>query len=418
MNLDLALARGRVEGQPQRSESDGEVGEPAMQSAMSDVVCRKDASLTAQEKQVFSASLEHDGLSENIWDLFDEWVQRSTSRVQFLYLKAYSASELVGMGMFIRIKPVDLRSSYAGLRHNPYLSKIAGVVSALGNNCLVVTLRNLVTANMTRPFFFRDPQSDRRIMAAFLSALKDERGADMVTIIDTTNHAEHYRAAGFDAYPCSSEAYFDATQYQDVAEYLRGHRSLRRNLRRRKEGIVTSIQPGPVSAEDIAQMRACVECSVKNSRVANPCQQFFEENIFQTELFRSDKYLHILVRVDGRIAGFHIFQVCGSHMGGVFGGFNRDYSRNNFVYERVIVASLDYAIQNGLGRVWYSLIDNHTKLRLVESREPSALYFFAPNPLVRKVFGLTYPYSDVNQLSLLEQPNETFDAQAATRDPG
>jgi len=56
-------------------------------------------------------------------------------------------------------------------------------------------------------------------------------------------------------------------------------------------------------------MRACVECSVKNSRVANPCQQFFEENIFQTELFRSDKYLHILVRVDGHIADSDVNQL-------------------------------------------------------------------------------------------------------------
>lgn len=90
-------------------------------------------------------------------------------------------------------------------------------------------------------------------------------------------------------------------------------------------------------------------------------------------------------------------------MGGVLGGFNRAYTQNSFLYERVIVGSLDYAITKGLTHVHYSLIDNCTKLRLVESREPCGLYFFSRNPLNRKVYQLTYGYSDVHELSSLER---------------
>ena len=86
----------------------------------------------------------------------------------------------------------------------------------------------------------------------------------------------------------------------------------------------------------------------------------------------------------------------------MLGGFNRQYTRNNFVYERVIVASLDHAIREGLERVHYSLIDNHTKLRLVQEREPCGLYFFSRSAMNRKVFDLTYKYSDVHDLYLLE----------------
>ncbi len=53
------------------------------------------------------------------------------------------------------------------------------------------------------------------------------------------------------------------------------------------------------------------------------------------------------------IAGFHTFQISGSHMGGVLGGFNREYSKNNYIYERVIVASLNYAIKNSIKKVHY-----------------------------------------------------------------
>jgi hypothetical protein len=150
-------------------------------------------------------------------------------------------------------------------------------------------------------------------------------------------------------------------------------------------------------------MRDCLDCSIENSRIRTPCQEFFEDNIFETEVFDSGKYVHIVVRVDGTIAGFHTFLVSGSNMGGVLGGFHRAYSRKNFVYERVIVASLDYAIQNQIDRVNYSLIDNYTKLRLVTSLEPCGLYFYSRSPLSRFVFKSTFRFNDVHELHLLEE---------------
>ena len=91
-------------------------------------------------------------------------------------------------------------------------------------------------------------------------------------------------------------------------------------------------------------------------------------------------------------------------MGGVLGGFDRRHSRNNFLYERVIVGSLQFAIEQGLERVHYSLVDNLTKLRLVDSLEPCAVYFWSRSALKRKFFALSYPYSDVCQLARLESP--------------
>lgn len=364
--------------------------------------CEKDTSLTQEEKEVFRRHLEHEGLSDSVWDLFEEWVARSTPQVRFFYLKAYLNTELVGLGLFLKVKPVDLRASYSGLRNNALLSTLAAGLSVLASNCLYVSFRNLITSNLTRPFFFREPEMQGAVMQAFLAWLRDQTEADMVTIIDTATCDPTYQSEGFRKFACPSEAYLDVTRYRDVSEYLAEHRSLRKNLRRAGSTVTTGVQRGPLSAAEVEDLRECVECSVENSRVNTPCQKFFEENIFETEVFNSDKYVHVLVRVEDKIAGFHAFQVCGSHMGGVLGGFNRSYARNNFLYERVIVGSLDYAITQGLARVHYSLIDNHTKLRLVESREPCGLYFFSRNPLNRKFFQLTYRDNDVHELSVLE----------------
>jgi hypothetical protein len=311
-------------------------------------------------------------------------------------------AKLVGLGLFLKMKPFDLRSSYSTLRTHAFLSRLAGVLSGLMRRCVYVSFRNLITSNLTRPFFYSEPGSEDVIMKAILASLKEDREADMITIIDTATTDRLYQTAGFRKYPCSSEAYLDAANYRDVSEYLREHRSLKRNLSRKKGVVVTTVQPGPMSDIDKAQMKTCIDCSVENSRINNPCQEFFEDHVFETEVFNSDKYVHICTRVDESIAGFHTFQVSGSHMGGVVGGFNREYSQNHFLYERVIVASLDHAIKNDIRWVHYSLIDNQTKLRLVESLEPCGLYFFSRSALNRKVFALSYKASDVYALHLLE----------------
>ena len=369
---------------------------------MKNVSCRKDNSFTEDEKRIFAGYLRQNGLSENIWGLFGEWVARSTPGVRFFYLKVFMDAELIGVGLFLKIKPFDLRASYSRLRKNAFLRTLAGGLSSVARNCVCISFRNLITSNITRPFFFRDSATEDVVMKAILAFLKDDKDADMVTILDTSGNDGLYETEGFKKYPSSSEAYLDATQYRDVSEYLAKHRSLRRNLARKRNQVTTEIQQGPMPEADIEQMKACVACSVHNSRVSNPCQRFFEDHIFDTEVFRSSATRHIVVRVDGRIAGFHTFLISGSHMGGVLGGFDRTYSQKSFAYERVIVASLDHAIRNGIDRVHYSLVDNLTKLRLVESLEPCGLYFHSRSPVNRKFFQLTYRFNDVYDLSLLE----------------
>jgi hypothetical protein len=371
---------------------------------MSEMRCTRATGLSIAEKRVFADHLAHQGLAENVWDLFGEWIERSTAEVAFFYLKVHSGDDLLGLGMFVQIQPFDLRASYAALRKTGALNMIGKIVSRLSSNSVVVSFRNLITSNHTRPFFFRTPEVEDAAMGAMLAHLKADRTADMVTVVDTANHATLYHRAGFSEYASSSESWFDVTRYQDLSEYLATHKSLRRNLKRRRSRITVEVRNDVLSEMELRQVKACVGCSVQHSLVANPCQRFFEENIFATQVYRSKRYTHILVRVDGTIAGFHTFQISGSSMGGVLGGFNREMSRNNFVYERVIVASMDHAIGHGLRRIRYSLVDNHTKLRLVDLREPCRLYFYSGSAMNRAVFKHTFKYNDVHALWQLENP--------------
>ena len=141
---------------------------------MDNIHCRKEKILTDREKDLFSKHLGEQGLASNIWDLFDEWVARSTPRVSFFYLKVYVDQELIGVGLLVRIKPVDLRSSYSGLRKNALVKAMAGGLSVVSNNCVYVFFRNLITSNITRPFFCREPEMADDVMKAILTYLRNE----------------------------------------------------------------------------------------------------------------------------------------------------------------------------------------------------------------------------------------------------
>ena len=197
---------------------------------MSEIHCHIDAALTDVEKGVFADHLRAEGISDKVFGLFAEWVARSTPQATFFYLKALRDGGLLGLGLFIRIKPVDLRTSYGALRRRPFLGALARGFSVLSNKCLYVSFRNLVTANLTRPFFYRDPSVAGEVMRAMLGFLKGETRADMVTIIDTLEHDATYRGEGFVPYASSSEAVLDPSRFGSLAGYLGAHRNLKKNL--------------------------------------------------------------------------------------------------------------------------------------------------------------------------------------------
>ena len=119
---------------------------------MLDLVCKRDSRLTPAEKRVFEGDLERQGLADNVWGLFGEWVSRSTAEVSFFYLKVHSGNDLLGLGMFVQIKPFDLRASYSRLRKAGMLNKLGALISRLSNNCVVVSFRNLITRSNRRPW--------------------------------------------------------------------------------------------------------------------------------------------------------------------------------------------------------------------------------------------------------------------------
>ncbi|MBU3915290.1 hypothetical protein KKA14_07125, partial [bacterium] len=149
---------------------------------MKGIHCRKESSLTLEEKDIFDAHFKQQEISNNIFDVFSEWVARSSPKVNFFYLKVFQDDELIGLGLFLKVKPFDMRTSYSGVRKNAILNKIFSVISTLSANCVYISFRNLITSNITRPFFYKSLEMEETVMSAILEYLKKEKDADMVSV--------------------------------------------------------------------------------------------------------------------------------------------------------------------------------------------------------------------------------------------
>ena len=142
--------------------------------------------------------------------------------------------------------------------------------------------------------------------------------------------------------------------------------------------------------------------SYQNSKGLLPIQDFFNANLLKTALFTSDRFIHFVIRVDGRIAGFSTRLLCGKSLTGIIGGYNRELPGNLPVYDFMIVTTLDYCIRNKYTRLVYGVVDNHTKARLMDSFHEQKFYFYARNPFLRLLLKHAYRFLSGHDLHKID----------------
>jgi hypothetical protein len=148
-------------------------------------------------------------------------------------------------------------------------------------------------------------------------------------------------------------------------------------------------------------MAECLACSIRHSKSLLPIQTFLNNNIFRTALFSSNRYIHFIIKIDDRIAGFSTRLCCDKNLIGIIGGYNREISESSPVYDLMIASTLEYCIEHGYDRLVYGIVDNYTKARMMDSFRDQAFYFYARNPIARLLMKYTYRLSSAYQLSRL-----------------
>jgi hypothetical protein len=379
--------------------------------------CREDTVLEPEEKKIFNVFLQENELSEDIFTFFQSLVGLSTQQDQFVFIKVFAEDVLVGLAMFARVRGNPLSQSLnAKFRAHSCIATIGNVL----RSTLYFSMHSISSPGLPRAFIYRDRNHEEAVSEAILSWLKTKKDANFVIIIDSAKKSDLYSRNSFLCLPFSSDSWIDVTRYESLADYLSLHKQTRKHISKfqRRRNVTVEKLRGDVPEEIKRGMAECLECSIRHSKSLLPVQNFFNENVFRTALFTSDRYIHFVIRVDGLIAGFSTRLSCDRNLIGIMGGYNRELVGNVPVYDLMIVSTLDYCIEHKYKRLVYGVVDNYTKARLMDTFRGLRFYAYSRNPLSRLLLKHTYRFSSAYELSRIEQSFVDEREKRATRGAG
>jgi hypothetical protein len=380
--------------------------------------CREDTGLNREEKKIFNGFLQENELSEDIFTFFQSLVGLSTQQDQFTFIKVFAEDAFVGLAMFARVQANPVyRSLNTKLRAHSFIATIGSVL----RSTLYFSMHSISSPGLPRAVIYRDKNREDAVSEAILSWLKRKKDASLVIIIDSAEKSDLYSRNSFLCLPFSSDSWIDVTRYESLADYLSIHKQTRKRIAKfqRRRSVTIETLRGDVPDEIKRGMAECLECSIRYSKSLLPVQTFFNQNIFRTALFTSDRYIHFVIRVDGQIAGFSTRLSCGRNLIGIMGGYNRELFGKVPVYDFMIVSTLDYCIEHKYKRLVYGVVDNYTKARLMDSFRGLRLYAYSRNPLSRLLFRYAYRFSSAYELSRIEEAlREEREKRTAKAAPG
>jgi hypothetical protein len=351
--------------------------------------CREEPVLTPEEKERFNGFFQEYGLSEDIFIFFESLVGLSTEGDRFTFVKAFAGDDLVGLAMFARIAGHSLYGSLnSRLRKYAFVERFGGMM----RSTVYFSMHVISTPGLPRSFLYTDKSFEEGVNEAILSWAKEKRDADTVIIFDAAQASEVYARNSFRGLPFSSDSWIDIPRYETIDDYLSLHKPTRKKLSRFRKRHTVEVETlrGEVPEETLKGIIACLMCSYRHSQGLLPIQDFFNANLLKTALFRSDRFIHFVIRVDGEIAGFSTRLLCGKSLIGIIGGYNRELPGNLPVYDFMIATTLEFCLRNGYTRLVYGLVDNQTKARMMDSFREQRFYFYARNPLLRLLLKRAY----------------------------
>lgn len=351
-----------------------------MTSSAAPLRCSEAGQLTEQEMATFAVYLAEQGLAPNLWDFFTDLIRLGTREESFFFLKVMAGEQLVGVATVARVEQYNpYRALGSQWRRFRFLEKMLRLSRLFGRNVMYCAMSEILCANLDGPVFCVDVAWREPVKTAVAKYLRTKRDAAYVVVMDASEDSDTYQAAGFTAFPYCSSTWIDAGSYRSIDEYLARHSRTRKKLARfqRRQEVRVEVLLGTLEEGDKPALRKCLASSADNTRSVIPFQGFFDAHILDTEAYRAESYLHILVRMNGILVGFTTFKRCGRRLGAILGGFDRAYTYDNPIYDLVMVTALDHALANGYDRVYFGILNNFTKARLTDGYGPLGFYFYS-----------------------------------------
>jgi hypothetical protein len=362
--------------------------------------------LEPEEHLAVEQALARDGLPLSMLWFFDALIVMGRGRSDFVfrYVKVFFGERFVGVAMIGACRRFD-RAAIISPSH-PGLRRVVATLDRLpfAGKALFYCFAEMFTMNIGPAFVAVRAGDATQLRAAVARHLLTRTDSDLVVILDDPFFQATYEEANFTALPFASNVMIDIDGLRDAAAFLDSHRKTRYHLRHLgRADVHIEHRLDGVDAAEKAQMRDCLVQSALHSRTPTPFQPFYNDDIIRGAWMNTSGAVHTLLRLDGRIVAFASNVRCGRVLGKIMGGVDRRYSRGLPVYDRLIVAEVEFAIANGISRIHYGIANNETKIRLVNRFHPVFAYVGARRRLDRLSLLAGYPFSILFEVARFEQ---------------
>jgi hypothetical protein len=362
--------------------------------------------LEPEERLAVEKALARDGLSLRMLWFFDALIAMGRGRADFAfhYIKVFSGKGLLGIAMIGICRRFD-RAAMLAPSH-PGLRRVVAALNRLpfASKSLFFCFAEMFTMNIAPAFITIRASDAAELRTAVARHLVTRKDCDLFVILDDPLFQATYEEANLISLPFASNVSIDIDGLHDAAAFLAGHRKTRQKLRQlARADVHIEHRADGVEAAEKAQMRDCLLQSASHSRTPTPFQSFYNNDIVRGAWMNAPGAVHTLLWLDGRIVAFASNFRCGRDLGGIMGGVDRRYSRGLPIYERLIVAEVEFAIANGISRMRYGIANNETKIRLVNRFAPVFAYVGARRRLDRLSLLALYPFTSLFEVARFEQ---------------
>lgn len=318
--------------------------------------------ITAPEYAVLEPDLRSLGLGPEVRDVWNATLQAHSAASVPLILRAYRDGALRGIAGIIECRRPS-GALFDGLA--------ATVMDRLGPPQFYwCRVGNLVDASSNVGFVAKGESRDEFVGAALRELMKRYLSG---TVIEP---GPCVAGAGYVATPLFDHGNLDVPGAGLVEAWTTQHRNLRRKIAKfRNKGGTVQVVRGPLRPEDLAGIMRCL--ASLRTWLQVPFQDIYGAMVAQASRLDSADIIHILVRLDDAVAGYHSFAESPTTLHALSGAFDRNRLSNYHAYENMIIETARYCAEHGKTRVEFGPVLNDTKKTMMTSFTQSHLRVYS-----------------------------------------
>jgi hypothetical protein len=347
--------------------------------------------LTANEKSCFHDHLLELGLDENIWVVYEKFLQCGSDYSKPLIIRVVKNKEIFACMFLIACR--DYGPTLSKLQIVKYITRMLAIP-------VYIWMKAGIAAEIcANPAFINKNIGSVQEIGEVLNLLRDRF---LILIIhDLAGNTTLHPASAVMPYP--DESIIDTGRYTTIDGYLADHHNLKKKLKGyQKIGGRVDIVEGRLDEHLVKKIKECVILTGEKSIFKLPYQNDYPDMCAGSATIDNQNLIHFLCRSDEEFYGYHSFIVFKNQIRCLNGAFNRNLVTTHHAYENMIYSVVAYAIERKIPIVYFGPTLNETKKRMMNRFLPTRLYISSKMPLLLKMFIPVFRKSRLNARELLE----------------